>query len=236
MIARLRITNSHPRLAWLNSAKLPSLVPQHVAQQLAAIKTMPQAQDFVRSAGLNVVSETERLSRSATSVTLTQPFEPIDTYHGPQIVLPKIDCPDVPAGTALMNCLLPEIENTFVAERIFRVYQHMVLAFCDKLESRPMACLTGHKISDPKHDLYLRGFRFFFSPDPNQPFDRLSKILQAFYGMTLPSNDAAARRRSVLEYQDLKFCMMAEGKVGHSLLDDVKFYSADTTLVDLRGQ
>ncbi|MFC1568540.1 hypothetical protein ACFL37_02440 [Candidatus Margulisiibacteriota bacterium] len=234
MPASFRITNSHPRLTWLKSTGLPRLVPQHVVQQLTKIKTMDEAQAFVSGAGLRVVSETERLSQTANSVTVMPPFGE-EEYHGPQIILPKIICREVPAGTALMNCLLPVSKDRTMAELVFRSYQTMVLAFCQRMEALPLACITGHKTETPEHDLSLRGFRFFFGSDPDQPFQRINRILQAFYTMTLPGNDKADKRQAAAEYQNLKFCDFKDRQVGHSLLDDVKFYSTGTTLVDLRS-
>ncbi len=230
----LIVTNYHPLLAWLAGLTRSRTVPAHVAKQMANLKSPEQAQAFVASAGLQILTETRRAAPSANSVSVAAP-ESVDEYYAPQIVLPKIDCPDVPSGTALMNVLLPETSDPAGSEKIFQEYQAMVLAFSHKLEALPFACITGHKMTaPPPHDLYLRGFRFFFSPQPDCLHQRIYEILNTRHKMIAARNNAEEARRLAVIFLRLKFCAYEGGEIGHSLLEDVKFTEFGTTLVDLR--
>jgi hypothetical protein len=234
MITTLEITKSHPRLDWLRGIQRTRRVPSHVAQQMSGLKSMEQAQDFVRKAGLKVLTDIRRSSDSVNSVTIAS-FQEQDTFYRPQIVLPQVDCAELPFGSAMMNFLVPEISDRAGAERIFEAHQKMVLAFSEKVKALPFACITGRKMNETPHDLYSRGFRFFFGPAPDRSYKRILELLQAKAPLFSPDSSREEREAAATACQKLKFCKINGQKMGHSILEDVKFYDLPiTTLADLR--
>jgi len=222
--------NSHPRLDWLRSIRGARSVPAHVVRQISGLIGVEYAQAFVKGAGLEVVDKVKRFTRSANSVTLLPPAG-IDEYYGSQIVIPKIDCEEVPLGSALLNCLVPALSDFAWAEKVFSVYQGIVKAFSIKLEALPCACITGYKAEDPLHDLYLRGFRFFFSPQPEKMLASIRRILDVYQALRENGEMPTERRDLAKRVQELKHCRMGEELIGHSLLEDIKPMTTETLLV-----
>lgn len=230
--AILKITKTHPRLTWLTDMPGSRRVPPRTVELLSKIQDMGQAQGFVQDSGLEVLENIKRFTISVNSVSVAQP-EGLDNYYAPQIVLPKIDCDVVPIGSALMNCLLPKTENLTEAEGVFQKFQAMVLSFSEKMEALPFACITGYKTKDPSHNLDNRGFRFFFSPNPDILYGRIKDMLETFHAMDSPSTESTKAEELVSRFLELKFCMHGEESIGHSLLEDIKVYEkSDTTLPD----
>ncbi|MFA4906205.1 MAG: hypothetical protein WC645_06845 [Candidatus Margulisiibacteriota bacterium] len=223
------ITNSHPRLSWLPKAQA---VPEHIARQMAELRSSADAQDFVSAAGLKVRVERRGQTETAFSVYL-DPMESNYPSFRSQVALTRVDAPEVPVGSALINCLLPEIEDLKDAEGVFRRFQESVLAFSKRLEASPFAVIAGHKTQDPPHDLFSCGFRLFFSPRPDVLFERISDLLSASLRLReLPTPEEKRAQAELLT--NLKFCRIGGQQIGHSLLEDVKPQSFDSTLVDLR--
>ena len=103
----------------------------------------------------------------------------------------------------------------------FVQFQAIVLTLVNRLESAPIATITGHKKLDPAHELDQRGFRFFFSPSPAGLYQRILESLRLKIQL---SAEGSARYEAALRYQELKFCPDAQGKtIGHSILEDIKF-------------
>ncbi|MEA3493828.1 MAG: hypothetical protein U9R38_05525 [Candidatus Margulisiibacteriota bacterium] len=242
----LNISKSHNTLRWLDRTNKNRRIPRKIVRELSALKTMEQAQAFVESAGLRVMTEIKRFSRSVNSVSVRPPGS-LDAliptrleleYHAPQIVLPRIGCDEVPFGTVLVNCLLPRIDKGPTAETIFREYQSLLRAIISRLDARPFACITGHKTDNPSHALDYRGFRFFFGPDPGPLFERIRSMLES--NITLfsfdengPTNES---KKLAISIQNSLFCVSNGQRIGHSILDDIKLHSFDTSLIDLREQ
>lgn len=232
MAHTLIITKSHPRLSWLAETNRNRRVPPHVAREMSSLDTIDRAQAFVAGAGLMVQARIRRVSDSANAVSLAPP-EGFNEYYGPQVVLPRIDLELIPSGTALMNCLLPEITDPASAEQVFKQYQEMVLTFAGRVEALPFACITGCATKDPLHDLHLRSFRFFFGPQPDAFFPRISETLQTW--QALYDNSNRSEKVGIAEkIQELKVYHSPAGKIGHSLLEDIKSTLGETVLVDLR--
>lgn len=228
------ITKWHSRLAWLTNIDKSHRVPAETVKQLAKSITLEEAKNFVTSTGLKTTKI--RASESCHSISIAPP-EGFEEYYGPQIVLPKIDCPEVPIGSVLMNVLLPPISDPVEAERVFQNFQTMVRTISKKLDALPFACITGHKCKkeEYRHDLFLRGFRFFFGPEPDVLYQRIFEILTCFSNMFVTS-DANERQQLAAEFQRLKFCQYEGKRISHSLLEDVKLMVLNNYLVDLRPQ
>jgi hypothetical protein len=241
----LIIVKSHPCLKWLSESGIKShQVPSAIVKELSKLKTMEAARDFVESAGLSVQKETGRKARLSDAVSVAPPQDVKEInqktvkYVAPQIVLPKTECNEVPFGTVLMNCLLPETKDISDAEHIFREYQDIVIKFCKRLKTLPFICITGFKKEEPRHDLDFRGFRFFFSPRTDEFFEIMVDILKKFQSAFAVSKSETAgaqqKMQAVKKLQKAKFCEVAGKKIGSSILDDIKFQASDTILVDLR--
>ncbi|MBU0574343.1 MAG: hypothetical protein KKH83_07715 [Candidatus Margulisbacteria bacterium] len=234
----LSITKSHPLLSWLRSSSIKThRTPQHIASALSGLTTHKQARDLLEKHGLNC-QPCERLSETAFAVYLTPPESPtehndISFYSGAQIVLPKTFCDIVPRGTVLMNCLLPKIHDRDQAARTFLQHQKAVLALCQGLEAFPFACITGHKNEDPQHDLFYRGFRFFWSSAPENLLERMQSVLKLYLLLEEENCEAATLRQAARDIQDLKFCLADNKLIGHSVLEDIKPMGSDTILVKL---
>lgn len=241
-------TKSHPSLTWLTAKKESRQVPEDVVQQLSEVKTMEQAQAFVQSAGLSVMTGTRRFTESVNSVTVSPPqslhsigCEQIDVnYHGPQVVLPKIECEEVPPGTVLMNCLLPNIEDNAKAEEIFNEYQAFVLAFSIRVKALPFACITGYKLPPPHpHNLYNRSFRFLFSSQPDIFYKRIHTMLSNMHTLYLLDRDGKPTKESrdlSWEIVEARYFVSEGAKIRHLLLNDIRLADTRTTthLVDMR--
>jgi hypothetical protein len=188
------------------------------------------AQAFVREAGLRVADGDKRCTRSANQIPLLPPAG-IDEYYGPQVVIPRIDCEEVPLGSALINCLVPGLEDPARAEKVFSAYQGVVNAFSKRMEALPFACITGHITENPPHDLYLRGFRFFFSPRPEKLLASIRRILGAYQAFRESRKMSSERIELAKRVHDLKHCLIGEELIGHSLLEDIMPTGAETLLV-----
>lgn len=235
----LNIKRSHPCLTWLTRrVQLSTKVPEKVARELAQLRTMDQAQAFVRTAGLDVLSEIRRESNTVNSVSVAPPEGLVeDEYYALQIVLPKVNYELFPFGSLLMNCLLPPISDKEKAIEVFQAYQAIIQRFCKKLEALPFACISGIKYEGQEnlpHDLYLRGFRFFFSPNPAPLFTRISSMIEIYLSLEENYNHNISSPNLAREFQELKFCKVGDKDMRHSILEDVMTYPLDTVLVDLR--
>lgn len=238
-----QVTRSHPLLHWLTAANIRNrAVPETTARNLSRLVTFEQAAEFIKSAGLEIVAGERRVHASANAVPVAPPklvssLEGAE-YFGPEIVLPAIALREVPFGTVLMNCLLPQIEDQLTAEKIFRAYQEMILSFSQRLDAIPFACITGYKtkMKARPHALYHRGFRFFWSPEPDAFYQRILTSLNAMHDlMSLPREAPQKERHRLIDIiQGSKFCRVGERRVGHALLEDIKFQTEETVLVDLR--
>ena len=208
-------------------------------RQMSGLKSHEQASAFLKSTGLNVSERQMQQTRTANAVTVTlaESLPALNRYHDPQIVLPKIDCELIPFGSALINCVLPGTSTASEGERIFQHFQSVVLAFSNKLESLPFACITGHITENPQHNLDFRGFRFFFGPKPNFLFERISTMLETIIELqeaVIKNAPLEIRFEIADKYQRSKF-LDSKGQLnGHSILEDIKSYNFDTTLVDIR--
>ena len=223
-------------LTWLTRAGMGRRVPTRVVAELSTLQDMEQAQAFVRSAGVEVLEAHTRRSATTNPVVIAPPVSPDELeYFTPQVVLPTVECPEIiPFGTVLINCLLPKIDGPSNAETVFKEYQAIVLALCDRLAALPFACITGHKTLEPSNPLSLRSFRLFFSPQPEGLYQRILRKFELY--QQIASREApGSRKDAATEFQELSFCETATGeRIGHSLLEDIKFAASDTTLVDLR--
>ncbi len=226
------IAKSHGTLTWLAKIAGSRRVPQEICQELSNITTTKLAEAFVQSAGIRIITQSRGHSQTIVAAKAAPPeylekkalpklkFE----YHGPKIVFTRKEHKGVAFGTALLNILLPEIKDRSEAEENFKGYKNFVLALSRRLEALPFLCITGHKISDPPHDLFLRGFRFFFSPEP----DELYEIIRNRLELDCKWQNTVGKEQKdwLIKFQD--------SARGHQLLDDAQLQSYNTTLVDLR--
>jgi hypothetical protein len=144
------------------------------------------------------------------------------SYCSPQVKFPRFAGADLPFGTILLNCLMPPVEQLESAERIFHVYMDMVAKLSEALGTCPSACYTGIKAegTESPHDLYNRGFRFFFSPQPE-------KLMAAVdYILTLCAQDKPAtqaeRRALYSQKVDARYRADQNGyRRPHPVLEDV---------------
>jgi len=232
-----KITSSHPRLGWLaGQTRYSRTVQVKTIEELSRLTDVKRAASFVRSSGLTVVANRE--SDYASAIYVSPPENHMESsYHTPQIILPRLDCEETPFGTVLMNFLLPDAENPSDAENIFLGCQDIVLKFCDRIKASPFACITGFKTDAPKHDLYLRGFRFFFSPKPDELFLRMIAVLKAYQDLTSPQQISSEELQSKAGMlQRLKFVPYQGREIGNSIIEDIQPMSSATELVDLRNQ
>ncbi len=223
------VVKTHSTLTSIAAPGKTRVVPAHVANELSQIDSPEAAGVFLTSAGLEEPKDTDRSSNTAYTVTMS---DCSDQYFGIQVVFPKIHCDLIPAGSLLVNCLIPDV-NIFEAERILGLFIRKIEAISNKLEASPFACITGNKTGGPLNALHLRGFRFFFSPDPDPLFKRIKDGLDAM--AQLGSPPAGTTRMALADrVQNLKFCESASGIIAHSILEDIKTYNARTNLVDMR--
>lgn len=237
------VAKSHSRLIWLvNSGIANRAVPAQTVRELSAAVTHEEVRRFVESSGLQILSGEMRQHPSANAIAIASPKVvsiPGDAkYFDPEIVFPKVDSLEVPFGTVLINCLLPHVEDVDAAETIFRAYQEMILAFSRRMDALPSACITGYKsrMEGRPHDLYHRGFRFFYSPEPDMFYDKIYASLKAMQDLVSLPDDAPSseRHRLVGIIQGAKFCKVEGRQVGHAILEDIKPQTAETVLVDFR--
>jgi hypothetical protein len=236
-----KITNSHPRLAWLAGQTANGRTIQgKILDELSRLTEVKKAASFVKSSGLAVA--TSRESDHASAIYVLPPenvnFESAkeSAYHSPQIILPKIGCPVTPFGTMIMNCLLPENENILGAESDFAQYQEIVLKLCGRVNAFPFACLTGFKLDSPRNDLSLRGFRFFFSPQPDQMFLLMVKILNIYETFSSKESGPEEKRLQYKLLDNYKFIIDEERPIRNMVIEEIKPMSSGTELVDLRNQ
>ena len=80
-------------------------VPTKVAEELSTLSSIDKAQEFVESAGLEVLNNSRRDLEIAYSIPIDSPecltgLNSSDLeYFAPQVSLPKIECREVPFGT-----------------------------------------------------------------------------------------------------------------------------------------
>jgi len=228
----LKIATTHPQLNWLTAQQRSRTIPQQAAKKLAGITDLDSAQSFLQHAGLEVLSHIKRISSSVVSVSIAPP-KGFDEYYGPQIIFAQIESVEIPRASVLMNCLLPKPASEAEGEKAFNYFQRALLTLADKLEALPFACITGFKTEHPQHDLFQRGFRFFFSSASDQFYPRLRILLEA-QEKIFNSTDREAARRAAEALQHLKFVATDTSSVGHSILEDIQLMTPETVLIDLR--
>ncbi|MBU1026537.1 MAG: hypothetical protein KKA31_02285 [Candidatus Margulisbacteria bacterium] len=241
MAKLLRIVNSYPGLSF--SRELGRKMPAQVKAQIAGLNDHDAARQFVESAGLNTLPGLKRITKTAFSVSLTPPSllgaaEVTDiNYHGPQVVLSRIDCVEIPLGTVLVNCLMPKIESLSEAEIFFGRFLNVINTLANRLRSNPFALITGLKYKSPQHELDQRGFRFFFSPEPDSTYQTILNILKLWKELYAAIDEERPRDEKINladQVQTAKFCTTASGKMGHSILEDIKLAGPETHLVYFR--
>jgi hypothetical protein len=236
------IVRGHPLLNWLSCQAGHHVVPQHVAERLSRLGNIDQARRFFKTAKLDVSFSEGRTTESAFGVKLVPP-EGALPYHGSQIVLPRISTPEVPFGSALMNCLIPKGLSVKEGRETFRQFQKALLILADELESGPFACITGYKEKHPGHILDNRGFRFFFSPKPDKIFNRIELILTMYQDLfqksSQPPEEKIRNSDLMLQLQSkltaLRLATSPDGSpLRHPFLENIMPMAAETTLIDLR--
>src|SRR3989339_1626852 len=150
---------------------LTNRVPTAVAAQLAdcqSADTPKQLVDLLQKAGLKILEVDETSEAFLFKVALFDAVtsEQDGSYYCPQIKFPRFAGADVPFGTALLNCLIPQVERLESAEELFNAHMDIVGKLSLALGAYPTAYYTGVKSeeADAPHNLYGRGFRFFYSP------------------------------------------------------------------------
>lgn len=233
------ITRSHVRVNWARGRN--HKVSAEMARELSGIKSLEQAQRFVKAAGISVDKVVSSKSAFAIWVTPPECLRPFGErnleFHSPQIMLPRIDCNEIPFGTVLINCLVPRIEAKPQAEAVSTEFQKLVLQFSNRIGASPFACITGYKgREEPKidaHDLYYRGFRFFYSSEPDALFEYITDTLDLWESVYLSNNEKAiAEKRMQIEKRRL--CWVNRERIGHHIIYDIKPEDRETQLVDLR--
>lgn len=234
----LIFTRSHPRVNWARGPQCR--VPSTIVAELSKLKTLSHAQAFVRSAGIETIGQGSGSSATAHGVRVMPPdaLDLLDKanvhFHSPQVVLPTIGCGTVPFGTVLINCLLPKIEEEARALALFGRFQYLVNRLSERLAANPFACITGFKTrEDGKHELYYRGFRFFYSSRPNILYKRIELQLRNWISFRLGADEKGNpdRRKQI---EGIRSCLVGGRMIEHSILDDATPEDADTVLVDLR--
>jgi len=233
------ITRAHARVNWARGKN--HKVSAEMTRELSGIKSLVQAEMFVKAAGISVDKVVS--SKSAYAIWAAPPecLRPLGEktleFHSPQIVLPRVDCTKIPFGTALLNFLVPKIEDKSEAEVAFGEFQKAVLKFSDRIGAGPFACITGYKGKEEpearNHDLYYRGFRFFFGPEPDALFKYIQETLEIWEAIHLhESKETATDKMKQIEKR--RSCWANKEKIGHSIIYDIKLEERETQLVDLR--
>ncbi|MFC1511389.1 hypothetical protein ACFL5U_03280 [Candidatus Margulisiibacteriota bacterium] len=235
MIPRIARTTHNQYLGWVKQLNLHHQVPAEVAAKLAGLQKSTDFVEVFPMPGNVRVEPDAKTTTGAPRISFTLSHE-TDPDCSAQLLIPtaKAACDAAPAGSFLVNFLLPPDKAEQDAKKILKRFKAMAKSVFEVLESRPFACLTGTK-SKPfrkptAHDLDHRGFRLFSSPAPDALFTRIGKILEA--------TNAILALTQNLETTDADFARaeekMLQLKAGNPLLEDAKQYRPVTTFVDLR--
>jgi len=175
----------------------PNRVPANTAETLSQLDSEEKVLEFMNKAGLNIL-EIDQLSEGfLLKIGLPAEIQELigekEDYYCPQIKIPTFASTDMPFGTVLINCLVPPKENSGEARKIFSAQLEIVDRLADALGANPSCLYTGIKgnIKTQPHELHNRGFRLFFTPQPNQLQTRINGILDLY--QTNPTNKAERR-------------------------------------------
>jgi len=220
-------------------------VPPKVAEELSALSNMDKAQEFVESAGLEVLTNLRRDLDIVYLIPINSPecltgysSSNLD-YFAPQVSLPKIECREIPFGTLSANFILPSICSS-EAKKVLQEYQEIFITLSERLQAAPFAYITGYKTEVPLHELDMLGFRFFFSSEPDKVYRRISKILKTLDNLRMKNGITPEQlAQDFLEFTSFKFRGLPREhplysqKKAHPMLGDLQF-NYGTKLVDLR--
>ena len=239
---------SLPKQTWLPELRNRNRkIPARVAKELSNLPTMRRAQEFIESAGLEVLTDIQKDLEIVYLIPIHSPecltgFNSSNLeYFAPQVFLPKIECKEIPFGTVSANFILPSVCSS-ESKRVLQEYQEIFIALSDRLQASPFAYITGYKTKVPLHELDMLGYRFFFSSEPDKVYKRILKIMQtitAFRTRTGPKTPEQLTK----DLSDLIWCKFNglpkehpfyRRKKGHPMLADLGF-NEDTMLVDLRS-
>lgn len=223
------IVRSHPMLGRLAAPGKCRVVPEATAQRLSQVDSIELVKRFMVDVGIEGEAKVNDISRTAYAVNVS---DADNSYYGIQVIIPRVGCELVPFGSLLINFLIPDVEVN-EAERILGVFNDKLAVISQRLGAYPFACITGNKTNEPpEHDLCLRGFRFFFSPNPGVLYERINEVFctKASFGKA-PKGERAS---FAMRIQELKRCEVEGGAIMHSFLEDIKAYPTGTTLVDMR--
>ncbi|MBU0501935.1 MAG: hypothetical protein KJ811_01655 [Candidatus Margulisbacteria bacterium] len=207
--------------------KRTNSVPENKGNELAQLSSKDEIRELMAKAGLNVLEIDELEGANVLKIGLPEEIQALigekEDYYCPQIKLPNFAGEDLPFGTVLMNCLVPPVEDQAVAERILSAQLDILDKLSDALGANPSCYYTGikNKSATPTHELNNRGFRFFFSPQPNKIQAKVNNILDLY--QTKPEDKITRRELYSKKVKSRYSIDMGTGQLRlHTALEDVQ--------------
>lgn len=232
---KFRIVNSHASLEFLTGDRNRTMSPASTEQAIG-LRDRNAATAFAKSMGLSLQEHVVRNQTAMLMLSFADEGSP-----SVQLIAATTQSEEIPAGSGLINCLLPPTDDLQAAETHFKRCQALMGRIFDKLQAHSFACITGHTHSDPPHYLYSRGFRFFLGPDPGKLYSTISATLAKYCKLyehlgSLPREEEyrAARMQTATEIHSMYHAHCDGQLMPHSMLMDIKPQSAESLLVDLR--